>query len=78
MTLDLGASMGTALAGSILIAAVASSLVSNIQQSSAIPARVKSDLLRPTHPTIQPGAREPGFSGRRLASARSGGALSRG
>jgi EmrB/QacA subfamily drug resistance transporter len=40
---NLGASMGTALAGSILIAAVASSFVSNIQQSSAIPARVKSE-----------------------------------
>jgi hypothetical protein len=40
---NLGASMGTALAGSILIAAVASSFSSNIQQSSAIPSRVKSE-----------------------------------
>src|SRR4029453_10061790 len=32
---NLGASMGTALAGSIMIAAVASSFVANIQQSSA-------------------------------------------
>ena len=39
---NLGASMGTALAGSIMIAAVASSFVGNIQQSSAIPAEVKS------------------------------------
>jgi hypothetical protein len=38
---NLGASMGTALAGSIMIAAVASSFLTNIQQSSAIPARVK-------------------------------------
>jgi EmrB/QacA subfamily drug resistance transporter len=40
---NLGASLGTALAGSILIAAVASSFVTNIQQSSAIPSRVKSE-----------------------------------
>jgi MFS family permease len=40
---NLGASMGTALAGSIMIAAVASSFLTNIQQSSAIPARVKSE-----------------------------------
>jgi EmrB/QacA subfamily drug resistance transporter len=39
---NLGASMGTALAGSIMIAAVASSFVTNIQQSSEIPSRVKS------------------------------------
>jgi MFS family permease len=39
---NLGASMGTALAGSIMIAAVASSFLANIQQSSAIPNRVKS------------------------------------
>jgi MFS family permease len=40
---NLGASMGTALAGSVMIAAVASSFLTNIQQSSAIPARVKSE-----------------------------------
>jgi MFS family permease len=40
---NLGASMGTALAGSIMIAAVASAFVGNIQQSSAIPARAKSE-----------------------------------
>jgi MFS family permease len=39
---NLGASMGTAVAGSILIAAVTSSFLANIQQSSAIPASVKS------------------------------------
>jgi MFS family permease len=39
---NLGASMGTALAGSIMIAAVASSFLANIQQSEAIPSRVKS------------------------------------
>src|SRR5512132_3336540 len=39
---NLGASMGTALAGSILIATVASSFLTNIQHSSAIPSRVKS------------------------------------
>jgi EmrB/QacA subfamily drug resistance transporter len=39
---NLGASMGTALAGSFLIATVASSFLSNIQGSSAIPSRVKS------------------------------------
>lgn len=38
---NLGASMGTALAGSIMIAAVASSFVAGIQESSAIPQRVK-------------------------------------
>src|SRR6478735_10907618 len=38
---NLGASMGTALAGSIMIAAVASSFLSGILGSSAIPARVK-------------------------------------
>ena len=38
---NLGASMGTALAGSIMIAAVASSFLVGIQESSAIPARVK-------------------------------------
>jgi hypothetical protein len=40
---NLGASMGTALAGSIMIAAVGSSFLANIQGSSAIPARVKSE-----------------------------------
>jgi MFS family permease len=40
---NLGASMGTALAGSIMIAAVASSFLTNIEQSSAIPSRVKSE-----------------------------------
>src|SRR5262245_30401758 len=39
---NLGASMGTALAGSVLIAAVTSAFVVNIQQSDAIPNRVKS------------------------------------
>jgi hypothetical protein len=39
---NLGASMGTALAGSIMIAAVASSFLTNIQQSPAIPAEAKS------------------------------------
>jgi Na+/melibiose symporter-like transporter len=39
---NLGASMGTALAGSIMIAAVASSFVSNIQQNPAIPSEAKS------------------------------------
>jgi MFS family permease len=39
---NLGASMGTAVAGSIMIAAVTSSFLANIEQSSAIPASVKS------------------------------------
>jgi Na+/melibiose symporter-like transporter len=39
---NLGASIGTALAGSILIAAVTSSFLTNIEASSAIPSRVKS------------------------------------
>jgi MFS family permease len=39
---NLGASMGTALAGSIMIAAVASSFLANIQGSPAIPSEVKS------------------------------------
>ncbi len=38
---NLGASLGTALAGSILIAAVSTSFLTNIEQSSAIPNRVK-------------------------------------
>ena len=40
---NLGASLGTALAGSIMIAALTSSFLANIEQSSAIPARVKSE-----------------------------------
>jgi MFS family permease len=40
---NLGASLGTALAGSVMIAAVASSFLANIQQSDAIPARAKSE-----------------------------------
>jgi EmrB/QacA subfamily drug resistance transporter len=39
---NLGASLGTAVAGSIMIAAVASSFLVNIEQSSAIPSRVTS------------------------------------
>jgi len=39
---NLGASMGTALAGSLMIATVASSFLANIQQSSVIPNSVKS------------------------------------
>jgi MFS family permease len=40
---NLGASMGTALAGSIMIAAVASSFQTNIVNSDAIPNRVKNE-----------------------------------
>ena len=40
---NLGASLGTALAGSFLIATLTSSFLTNIQQSSAIPNRVKSE-----------------------------------
>jgi EmrB/QacA subfamily drug resistance transporter len=40
---NLGASIGTALAGSILIAATASSFSANIQQNPAFPASVKSE-----------------------------------
>jgi EmrB/QacA subfamily drug resistance transporter len=40
---NLGASMGTALAGSVMIAAVTSAFIVNIEQSDAIPNRVKSD-----------------------------------
>jgi MFS family permease len=40
---NLGASLGTALAGSVMIAAVASSFLTNVEQSSAIPQRVKAD-----------------------------------
>jgi hypothetical protein len=39
---NLGASLGTALAGSILIATLTSSFLTNIEQSSAIPSRVTS------------------------------------
>jgi MFS family permease len=39
---NLGASMGTALAGSLLIAALSTSFLTNIENSSAIPSRVKS------------------------------------
>ena len=39
---NLGASMGTALAGSLLIAATASSFLSNVQQSPAVPSPVKA------------------------------------
>ena len=39
---NLGASLGTALAGSILIATLTSTFLTNIEQSSAIPSRVKS------------------------------------
>jgi Na+/melibiose symporter-like transporter len=39
---NLGASMGTALAGSIMIAAVTSAFIANVQQSPAFPADVKS------------------------------------
>ena len=39
---NLGASMGTALAGSLMIAAVASSFLTNVQASPAIPAEAKS------------------------------------
>jgi len=37
---NLGASLGTALAGSILIASLTSAFLANIEQSSAIPSRV--------------------------------------
>jgi EmrB/QacA subfamily drug resistance transporter len=40
---NLGASIGTALAGSVMIAAVSSAFLANIQNSSAIPDRVKSE-----------------------------------
>jgi len=39
---NLGASLGTALAGAILIATLTSAFLTNIEQSSAIPSRVKS------------------------------------
>jgi hypothetical protein len=40
---NLGASIGTALAGSILIATLTSAFLTNIEASSAIPSRVKSE-----------------------------------
>jgi predicted MFS family arabinose efflux permease len=40
---NLGASIGTALAGSILIASLSSAFLTNIEGSSAIPSRVKSN-----------------------------------
>jgi EmrB/QacA subfamily drug resistance transporter len=40
---NLGASLGTALAGSFLFATLATSFATNIEQSSAIPERVKSE-----------------------------------
>ena len=40
---NLGASIGTALAGSILIASLSSAFLTNIEASSAIPSRVKSE-----------------------------------
>jgi MFS family permease len=40
---NLGASLGTALAGSVMIAALTTAFVANIQASSAIPDRVKSE-----------------------------------
>jgi MFS family permease len=40
---NLGASLGTALAGSVMIAAVTSAFIANIQQSPAIPASAKSE-----------------------------------
>ncbi|RAG84892.1 MFS transporter [Streptacidiphilus pinicola] len=39
---NLGASIGTALAGSVMIAVLTSSFLSNVEQSPAIPAEVKS------------------------------------
>ncbi len=40
---NLGASLGTAVAGSILIATLTTAFLANIEQSSAIPERVKQD-----------------------------------
>jgi MFS family permease len=40
---NLGASLGTALAGSLLIATLTSAFIANIQQSPAIPASVKAE-----------------------------------
>ena len=43
---NLGASIGTALAGSILIAALTSSFLTTIEQNPAIPAEVKTGARR--------------------------------
>jgi len=40
---NLGASIGTALAGSLLIASLSSAFLTNIEQSDAIPSRAKSE-----------------------------------
>jgi MFS family permease len=40
---NLGASLGTALAGSVMIAAMTTAFITNIEASSAIPERVKSE-----------------------------------
>ncbi len=40
---NLGASLGTALAGALLIAALSTSFLTNIENNDAIPSRVKSD-----------------------------------
>jgi hypothetical protein len=40
---NLGASLGTALAGAMLIAALSTSFATNIENSDAIPSRVKSE-----------------------------------
>jgi len=40
---NLGASMGTALAGALLIAAMSTAFLNNIEKSDAIPSRVKSE-----------------------------------
>ena len=40
---NLGASLGTALAGSVMIAMLTTAFISNIQASEAIPNRVKSE-----------------------------------
>jgi MFS family permease len=40
---NLGASLGTAIAGSVMIAAVTTGFIGNIEKSSAIPDRVKSE-----------------------------------
>jgi MFS family permease len=41
---NLGASIGTALAGAVLIAALSSSFLTGVQQNSAVPAEVKSKV----------------------------------
>jgi hypothetical protein len=40
---NLGASMGTALAGSLMISAVSAGFLTNIQQNPSIPNRIKED-----------------------------------